>query len=62
MGALAVWVGLMLFGALFLPHKWVLGEVYIPATFFPQLYEFLSVLASFIFALTFFRPFERAKA
>ncbi len=62
MGALAVWMGLMLFGALFLPHKWVLGEVYIPSQFFPQLYEFLSVLASFVFALTFFRPFERTKA
>lgn len=52
----SMWVSLLVSGALFLPHNWSLGEVYIPNAFLPQLYEFLSVSASFAFALAFFRP------
>jgi hypothetical protein len=54
-----LWLGLLAFYVVYFPHGYMVAEVNIPQQFFPQFMEFATVLASFLFAYSFFRPFRR---
>jgi hypothetical protein len=55
---LVVWLSFLVGGAALLPHSYLLGESKIPETLLPQLYEFAALVVSFVFALSFFRPYK----
>jgi len=55
----AIWLGLLAFYTVYFPHRFMLAEVNIPQQFFPQFMEFATVVASFLFAFAFFRPYKR---
>ena len=55
----AIYVALILVLALGFPRSYIYGEGGIPLSVVPQLAEVLPVLASFLFAYSFFRPYSR---